>query len=268
MEVTIVSDEETRSKVDELLATINFDSDAAHLGATDWMSQFTDAVTFPEFEGPVEFFICLLAYLLALPFKLIFALPPPPRFANGWACFVASLTLIGGLTALIGDLANHVGCCFGLSASTTAITFVALGTSLPDTFASMSAATMEPYADASIGNVTGSNSVNVFLGLGLPWMIAAFYWRFVGSADAWHARYESEEWYVPEMEVGFAVPAGTLGFSVAVFSTAAVVTLGTLMLRRACEGHELGGNPFNKMMTATFFVLLWLGYIAANILAE
>merc|ERR1719174_1250456 len=54
----------------------------------------------------------------------------------------------------------------------TAITFVALGTSLPDTFASKSAATQDETADNSVGNVTGSNSVNVFLGLGLPWLIA------------------------------------------------------------------------------------------------
>ena len=57
----------------------------------------------------------------------------------------------------------------------TAITFVALGTSLPDTFASKIAAVNEKTADNSIGNVTGSNSVNVFLGLGLPWIIASIY---------------------------------------------------------------------------------------------
>ena len=59
--------------------------------------------------------------------------------------------------------------------SLTAITFVALGTSLPDTFASKAAAVGEKYADNAIGNITGSNSVNVFLGLGLPWVIAAIY---------------------------------------------------------------------------------------------
>lgn len=53
---------------------------------------------------------------------------------------------------------------------------MALGTSLPDLFASKQAATKEKTADNSIGNVTGSNSVNVFLGLGLPWTIAAIYW--------------------------------------------------------------------------------------------
>ena len=46
---------------------------------------------------------------------------------------------------------------------------------MPDTFASKAAATAEKNADNAIGNVTGSNSVNVFLGLGLPWMIASIY---------------------------------------------------------------------------------------------
>ena len=52
---------------------------------------------------------------------------------------------------------------------------MALGTSLPDTFASKIAAVTEKTADNAIGNVTGSNSVNVFMGLGIPWMIASIY---------------------------------------------------------------------------------------------
>ena len=53
----------------------------------------------------------------------------------------------------------------GIKPAVTAITFVALGTSLPDTFASKAATLSDDTADAAIGNVTGSNSVNVFLGL-------------------------------------------------------------------------------------------------------
>ncbi|MCP9261081.1 Protein CBR-NCX-3 [Dirofilaria immitis] len=56
-----------------------------------------------------------------------------------------------------------------------AITLVALGTSLPDTFASKIAAQNDITADNAIGNITGSNAVNVFVGLGLPWTIAAIY---------------------------------------------------------------------------------------------
>ena len=83
--------------------------------------------------------------------------------------------MIGVLTAIIGDLASIFGCLIELKKEVTAITFVALGTSLPDLFASRSAAMNEKYADASIGNVTGSNSVNVFLGLGVSWVIASIY---------------------------------------------------------------------------------------------
>ena len=58
------------------------------------------------------------------------------------------------------------GCVVGMEYSMTAIKFLALGTSLPDTFVSKVAIVQDKYADAAIGNVTGSNSVSVFLGLG------------------------------------------------------------------------------------------------------
>merc|ERR1719460_3462803 len=76
---------------------------------------------------------------------------------------------------LVGDTAKTFGCLVGLEDTVTAITFVALGTSLPDTFASMEATASDDTADAACGNVTGSNSVNVFLGLGLPWTLACIY---------------------------------------------------------------------------------------------
>lgn len=49
-----------------------------------------------------------------------------------------------------------------------------------DTFASKVAAIQDKYADASIGNVTGSNAVNVFLGIGVAWTIAACYHAYHG----------------------------------------------------------------------------------------
>ena len=96
---------------------------------------------------------------------------------NGWAAFVASLAFIGMVTAIVAEFATLFGCVIGLKNAVTAISFVALGTSLPDTFASKQAAQDSPNADSAIGNVTGSNSVNVFLGLGLPWLIASIYYN-------------------------------------------------------------------------------------------
>jgi solute carrier family 8 (sodium/calcium exchanger) len=262
--VTIISDEAVRRKVDELAALVNLNSHDLSLSADSWGQQFKDAVVFDGEPSPLNIFM----YLLALPWKAAFAFTPPPRICGGWLCFAIALIFIGLLTALIGDLAAHMGCCMGMKSSITAITFVALGTSLPDTFASRTAAVNEPYADSSIGNITGSNSVNVFLGLGLPWMIASVYWTFLYSAadeEAWRARYETAAWYTPSMPVGFVVEGGDLGFSVGVFTVCALVTLGTLLLRRAALGFELGGNATLATSTSAFFVLLWFLYIFASV---
>ena len=50
-----------------------------------------------------------------------------------------------------------------------------------DTFASKTAAIEDETADASVGNVTGSNAVNVFLGIGIAWTMAAVYWEAQGK---------------------------------------------------------------------------------------
>ena len=104
---------------------------------------------------------------------MMFAIVPPSRYGGGWPCFIVALVLIGIITAIVGEVATLLGCVAGIQPAITAITLVAVGTSLPDTFASITAAKTSKYADSAIGNVTGSNCVNVFLGLGLPWVIAA-----------------------------------------------------------------------------------------------
>jgi solute carrier family 8 (sodium/calcium exchanger) len=72
--------------------------------------------------------------------------------------------------------------------------------------------------------------VNVFLGLGLPWVIATL----------WESSTEdSVKGYKID---GYFVPAATLGFSVIVFCVVAVIGLITLMIRRRVVGGELGGS--------------------------
>ena len=119
-------------------------------------------------------------HFCTIGWKVIFAIVPPPNYGGGLPAFVIALCFIGLVTAIVGEVASILGCVVGLKDSVTAITFVALGTSLPDTFASMTAARTSEYADSAVGNVTGSNSVNVFLGLGLPWVIASMYNKSIG----------------------------------------------------------------------------------------
>jgi solute carrier family 8 (sodium/calcium exchanger) len=51
--------------------------------------------------------------------------------------------------------------------------------------------------------------VNVFLGLGLPWVIGALYWSGPVT-DEWILKYPEIHTQYPDG--GFAVPAGTLAF--------------------------------------------------------
>lgn len=52
-------------------------------------------------------------------------------YLGGWACFSVSIIMIGVLTMFIQDLATEFGCTVGLKDSVTAISVVALGTSVP-----------------------------------------------------------------------------------------------------------------------------------------
>ncbi len=50
---------------------------------------------------------------------------------KGYPTFVVSIAMIGVCTAVIGDVAGHLGCFIYLKDTVNAIAFVALGTSVP-----------------------------------------------------------------------------------------------------------------------------------------
>lgn len=108
------------------------------------MGQILQAMEFEAPEGdedpPIFDIVC---HFMTFGWKVVLALLPPQSYKNGYALFWTSLLVIGILTAVVGDVAKIFGCTLGISDLLTAITFVALGTSLPDTFASMTAATQD-----------------------------------------------------------------------------------------------------------------------------
>lgn len=198
-------------------------------------------------------------HFACIGWKVFFSLVPPPHLGGGLPCFFISLGFIGFVTYIVGEFANLFGCVLGILPSVTAITFVALGTSLPDTFASMAAAAAEKYADSAVGNVTGSNSVNVFLGLGLPWVIATLWEESkVGLPVSEFDAYPADGKYY--------VPSAPLGFSVFVFICCALVCLTVLMIRRRLVGGELGGGYQGRVVSAVALGSLWCIYIGMSIL--
>lgn len=246
MEVIIEESYEFKSTVDKLIKKTNL---ALVVGTNSWRDQFMEAITVSADEdeddtGEERLPSCFdyVMHFLTVFWKVLFACVPPTEYWNGWACFIVSIIIIGVLTAIIGDLASHFGCTIGLKDSVTAVVFVALGTSVPDTFASKVAAVQDTYADASIGNVTGSNAVNVFLGIGMAWSVAAIYWQSKGKP--------------------FVVPAGSLAFSVTLFTIFAFLAVSVLLYRRRPHiGGELGGPWGHRLATSLFFFGLWFLYI-------
>lgn len=64
--------------------------------------------------------------------------------------------------------------------------------------------------------------------------------------------------------VSFEVPAGSLGFSVAIFTVCAIVTLILIVVRRVVGvfgNAELGGPKTPKLISGFFMIFLWLVYV-------
>ncbi|XP_037952270.1 sodium/calcium exchanger 3-like isoform X2 [Teleopsis dalmanni] len=199
-----------------------------------------------QVEQPLPSGVCFYTLqFLTIFWKIIFVFIPPAYIGGGYACFFASLGFIAMITALIGDVASHFGCTLGIKDSVTAICIVALGTSIPDTFVSKIAAMQDKYADASIGNVTGSNAVNVFLGIGLAWTVAAIYQYKQGRT--------------------FDVVPDTIAFSVAVYTIEALIAGFVLLIRRK-NGGELGGPIVCKYISSGIFLFLWIAYLFLSVL--
>jgi solute carrier family 8 (sodium/calcium exchanger) len=180
--------------------------------------------------------------------KVLFSLCPPPHYGGGFPCFIIALVFIGLCTLVVAEVANLMGCVMFLKPGVTAITFVAIGTSIPDTFASRIAAQQERYGDEAVGNVTGSNSVNVFLGLGLPWVIASIYHQNKGTV--------------------FYHPADGLDLSVALFLVVSLIGIAVLVIRRQVVGGELGGSARGRYISAFIFISLWFIYVIISSLAQ
>merc|ERR1711871_1722583 len=218
-------------------------------GSPSWGEQFSNAVTIGgevNEDGEEEEPSCsdYFMHFLAINWKVVFALVPPTEYCRGWCTFWVSIAFIGVLTGIVGEFAKLFGCCVGLTEPVIAISFVALGTSLPDTFASMTAASEGTNADAAIGNVTGSNSVNVMLGLGLPWVMASLY--FMGKDEK------------------FLVFVGDVSYSVLVYTIMATICVCILFVRRFAFGAELGGPAVPRMLTSIILVAMWIVYIVLS----
>ncbi|CAN4113642.1 unnamed protein product [Withania somnifera] len=216
-----------------------------------WKHQFVDALMLENAESRKLSNICLrIARVfwqsLLLPWKLLFAFVPPYQIAHGWIAFICSLIFISGIAYIVTKLTDLISCVTGINPYVIAFTALAAGTSWPDLVASKIAAERQLTADSAIANITCSNSVNIYIGIGVPWLIDTLYN------------------YIAYREPLRIDNAGGLSFSLLVFFSTSVACIGVLVLRRLTIGAELGGSRVWAWVTCIFFMFLWLIFVVLS----
>ncbi|KAL6978387.1 hypothetical protein U1Q18_020055 [Sarracenia purpurea var. burkii] len=216
-----------------------------------WKQQFLDAFMFESTEArKVNSIYLWLARIfwqaLLAPWKLLFAFVPPYQIAHGWIAFICSLLFISGIAYIVTRLSNLITLVTGINAYVIAFTLLASGTSWPDLVASKIAAERQTTADSAIANITCSNSVNIYVGIGIPWLIGTAY-NFIAYR---------EPLYIQNAE--------GLSFSLLVFFATSVGCIGVLIFRRLTLGAELGGPRIWAWATSVYFMLLWVVFVVLS----
>ncbi|XAR61343.1 hypothetical protein NMG60_11035020 [Bertholletia excelsa] len=216
-----------------------------------WKQQFVDALVLEktELRKSSNTYLRLARIFwqaLCAPWRVLFAFVPPYQIANGWIAFICSLLFISGIAYIVTQLTDLISCVTGINAYVIAFTALASGTSWPDLVASKIAAERQITADSAIANIICSNSVNIYIGIGVPWLIDTAY-NLIALREP--------------LQI---LNAEGLSFSLLVFFSTSVGCVAVLVLRRCTLGGELGGPRMWAWVTSTYFMLLWLIFIVLS----
>jgi len=81
-----------------------------------------------------------------------------------------SIVWIGFITHWMVEWCVRIGCILNVPSVVMGTTVLAAGTSIPDALSSIAVA-KDGLADMAVANAVGSNVFDIWLGLGLPWLL-------------------------------------------------------------------------------------------------
>ncbi|KAK9281504.1 hypothetical protein L1049_004407 [Liquidambar formosana] len=216
-----------------------------------WKQQFVDALMLesPGSRKLNNIYVRLARISwqsLLAPWRLMFAFVPPYHVAHGWIAFICSLLFITGIAYIVTKLTDLISCVTGINSYVIAFTALAAGTSWPDLMASKIAAERQTTADSAIANIICSNSVNIYVGIGIPWLIDTAY-NFIAYREPLRIQ-----------------NAAGLSFSLLVFFATSVGCIAVLVFRRLTLGAELGGPRLWAWATCVYFMFLWVIFVVLS----
>ncbi|KAL1116893.1 hypothetical protein AAG570_005362 [Ranatra chinensis] len=142
-----------------------------------------DIVNFPYDKG----WLRKVAWAVVLPIHSIFLVTIPdcerPRFKNWFPLtFLMCIIWIGSLSYVVAWMITILGDTLRIPDSVMGITFLAAGTSVPEAVSSVIVA-KQGHGSMGISNSLGSNTFDILLCLGLPWLIKA---SFIPTSPGHH----------------------------------------------------------------------------------
>ncbi|CAB3225696.1 unnamed protein product [Arctia plantaginis] len=117
------------------------------------------------------------AWIVTWPIHLVFLFTIPdcekPRFKSWFPLtFIMCIVWIGSLSYIVAWMITIIGDTLMIPDSVMGITFLAAGTSVPEAVSSVIVA-KQGHGSMGISNSIGSNTFDILLCLGLPWLIKA-----------------------------------------------------------------------------------------------
>ncbi|XP_073954149.1 sodium/potassium/calcium exchanger 5-like isoform X2 [Choristoneura fumiferana] len=119
-----------------------------------------------------------LLWILTWPISLVLWMTVPDcrrRRALYPLTFIMCIVWIGGVSYLVAWIITIIGDTFDVPDSITGLTILAAGTSLPEAVSSV-LVTNQGHGTMGISNSIGSNTFDILLCLGLPWLVKSLYY--------------------------------------------------------------------------------------------
>eukprot|EP01130_Rhizamoeba_saxonica_P015382 TRINITY_DN6885_c0_g1_i2.p1 TRINITY_DN6885_c0_g1~~TRINITY_DN6885_c0_g1_i2.p1 ORF type:complete len:247 (+),score=29.59 TRINITY_DN6885_c0_g1_i2:85-825(+) len=115
-------------------------------------------------------------YYISFPYRILFrySIPSPssPKFKYMHiVSFILCLFWLALITFFMIQMASKIGCILNISESVMGVTFLAIGTSLPDCLTSIFVA-KSGKGSMAVSNALGSNVFDIFFALCLPWVLS------------------------------------------------------------------------------------------------
>lgn len=128
------------------------------------------------FQPPKGDFGSFMRWFISWPLLFLMFITIPncnnPKFEKFFiVTFVMSTVWIAAFSYIMVWMVCMIGFTLGIPDTIMGITFLAAGTSVPDTIASVMVA-RNGYGDMAVSNSIGSNVFDILLGLGLPWFLS------------------------------------------------------------------------------------------------